>query len=140
MLILRFSLLAIFALLFVLVATDMVHSTDPYQSNLSALVLFAIIFAVLGPMWPSKEKLEKLKLNLTTDNPRLAYPLLMAALSLGFFIFAADAWVAPSQSYTRLVAVAYSMFGNNGVVGFWVILGLLCLVGVYHGYTKYKSA
>lgn len=138
--ILRFSLLAIFALLFVLVATGVVRSTDPNQSNIPVLIFFAIVIAVLGPLWPSKEKTEKLKLNLPTDNPKVAYPLFMAAMSLASFLFAAEAWLYPSQSHTRLVAAAYSLFGNNGVIGFWTILGFIGVIGAYHGYTKFKSA
>ena len=91
MLILRSVLFIIFALLFVLVASGMVRSVNPDYSNLPILVFFAIIIAILGPLWPSKEKIENSKLNLPTDNPKVAFPLFMVGVSLMSFYFAVDA-------------------------------------------------
>lgn len=138
--IIRAILLAIFTLLFVLFASGMVRSVDPGQSNLPALAFFALVIAVLGPLWPSKEKVENSKLRLPTDDPKVAYPLFMAGMSLLSFFFAIDAWVSPQPAHGKLAKTVYSLFGNDGVVVFWALLGLLGAVGAFHGYKKYKSA
>lgn len=140
MLILRSIFIIIFVLLFVSVSSGMVHSVNPEQSNLPILVFFAIIIAVLGPLWPSEERIENSKLKLLTDNPKVAYPLFMVGVSLMSFYFAVDAWLSPGKSYSHLAATAYSLFGNEGVIGFWIVIGFLSLVGAFHAYNKFKSA
>ncbi|HQS60086.1 MAG TPA: hypothetical protein PKZ37_17050, partial [Gallionellaceae bacterium] len=57
--ILRSILILIITLLFLVVATGMMRSIDPNQSNIPMLAFFAILIVLLGPLWPSKEKIEK---------------------------------------------------------------------------------
>lgn len=141
MLILRSILLVIFGLLFIGVLFGTIHSTTPTtEADWSILGLFSVIIALLGPLWPTKEKLENSRFNLPTDNPKIAAPLFMFVLGLVSFYFAVNEWLSPSQSHSRMAQTVYSLFGSSGVVVFWAFLGVLCLVGAYRAYRKFKTA
>lgn len=141
MLILRRILQVIFSLLFVAVLAMLVKNPNPdYANNLPMLVLFVVIVVVLGPLWPSPEKQKNFKFDLPTDNPKLAIPLFMGAMGLASFYFALDTWLSPSQSHIKYSKIVYSLFGNDGVVVFWVLAGVACLVWAFRAYKKHKTA
>ena len=138
---LRTLLLVIFSLLFAAVLLSVIQATGPDKyAGLPVLWLFAAIIVVLGPLWPSKEKLEKAKHDLPTDNPKLAAPLFKAALAFMCFYFAWSEWSYSPHAHSVRVKIIYSLFGSTGVIGFWLLLGLFVLVGVYHDYRKYKTS
>lgn len=121
------------------VLTTLIKSTNPdYASDLPLLVLFVIIIAVLGPLWPSLEKLDNSKFDLPTDNPKLAASLFMGAMGLSSFYFALDSWLVPNQSQMKLSKSIYVLFGNDGVVIFWVLVGMACLGGAFRAFKQYK--
>jgi len=141
MLIVRTILLVIFSLLFIgLLFVSFSNTTPINEGTWSILGLFMIIILVLGPFWPSKEKIENSKFNLPTDNPKVAVPLFMVGLSLMSFYLAVNEWLSPSETHRRMVKTVYSLFGSTGVIVFWILIGFICLGGAYHAYKKYKTA
>lgn len=141
MLIIRRVLQAIFILIGILLIITFVVTANPdYGQFASFALLITFIILLLGPMWPSKEKMENLKVNLYTDNPKLAVPLFMVGIALVSFYFALSEWMSPSQSHSRWVKTAYSLFGSPGVVAFWSLLGVFCLISAYNAYKKIRTA
>jgi len=141
MFIFRAVLIVIFGLLFVSVVAGISQSAGHNkETDLTILALFAVIIVVLGPLWPSKEKIENSKRTLPTDNPKLAMPLFMAGLAIVSFYFALNEWTSPTHSHSRLSTAVYFLFGSTGVMIFWVLLGFLCLFGGYTAYKKFRAA
>lgn len=80
-------------------------------TNLVFVAFFILIILVLGPWWPSADKISKWKLNLPTDSPRIAFPL-FAALLGGFSFFRAwDTYVRPNQEFRRFELFVSAQFG-----------------------------
>jgi len=141
MLIVRFILLIVFGLLFVGLLFVSFNSTTPTsEGTWSLLGLFLVIIVVLGPLWPSQEKIENPSLKLPTDNPKVAKPLALFAISCVSFYSAVSEWLSPSPYQGRMVRTIYSLLGSNGVVLFWVFVGLFCLVAAYNAYKHLKTA
>ena len=95
---------------------------------------------VLGPWWPSPENIEKSKLNLPTDNPKVAFPLFAAGMGLFSFYFAWAAYSQPQHNFRRFERTIYMLVGVEGVVIFWVIVGIACFVWAYRAYKQHKAA
>ena len=141
MLILRSVLIIVFGLLFIGVLSGAIQNSDPAkETDLGILAFFALVIAVLGPFWPSKQKLENSAFTLPTDNPKLAKFLLGLGATLISFYFALKEWLSPSQSHGPLTKTVHSLLGDTGVATFWLIIGIFCLIGAYTSYKKYKTA
>jgi hypothetical protein len=139
MLIFRRLLQIIFALLFVLILGIFLTQARPDYSILSFLVFIILIILVLGPWWPSEENMSKWKLNLRTDQPKLAALLLSIIFVCVCFYFAWDAYMQPQQKFHRLIlkSIAES-FGPEGVVAFWMVGGIICMVGLAKAFKELK--
>ncbi len=109
MLLLRRLLQIVFGLLVLAVLDMMVESpTADLVSDAVMVGLFILIILVLGPWWPSPDNDRKwdwaLKVNLPTDDPRIAAPLFKAAMGI-YSLF--HAWEHPTESATSSLRKDY---------------------------------
>jgi hypothetical protein len=89
------------------------------------LYLFSVlIILLLGPWWPSKDKINKWKFDLPTDDPAVAIPLLAAALSVYSFFRSWQIFVTPQRNFYRLERLVLALFGPEGVALAWAAFGL----------------
>jgi hypothetical protein len=79
--VIRILLQIVFGLLSLVVVFFFLRGPNSnYATSLAMLAIFIAIILVLGPWWPSADKAHKWKLNLPTDDPRVAAYLLCAVL------------------------------------------------------------
>jgi hypothetical protein len=113
----------------------------PLLVMLSVLVLFIL---VLGPLWPSPENLsrwaEKSNFRLPTDNPKVAIYVLNY-LGGAFGLYKAwDTYTNPTQEFWRYEKTAYAIAGIKGVIIFWLLLAVACIVYAMVVHEKSKKA
>jgi hypothetical protein len=100
-------------------------------SNLVFVAFCILIILLLGPWWPSVDKIGKWKFNLPTDNPRIAFPLFGATLGAYALFRAWDTYARPSQDFYRFEIPIASLFGAEGVAWAWAAIGVGCFWGAW---------
>lgn len=128
MLVLRILLQIIFGLLSLVVGVLLMRAPNPdYAGTLPMLVLFIGIILVLGPWWPSGDKAQKWKLNLPTDDSRIAAILLSGCVAIYAFYRAWDGYMNPDHEFVRFEKTIVALLGRDGVAAAWIVIGLGCL-------------
>ena len=141
MLILRILLQVIFGLLSLVVGVLLLGAPNPdYAVTLPMLVLFIGIILVLGPWWPSRDKAQKWKLNLPTDDPRIAGILLSACVAIYAFYRAWDGYMNPDHEFVRFEKTIVALLGRDGVAAAWIVIGLGCLGATIEFYRRRRNA
>lgn len=111
-----------------------------YLSNLLMLAFFIFIILLLGPWWPNEESIERWtrgwKLQLPTDNPRVAlYLVNFIGSAIGFYK-AWETYENPTKALWRFEKTAHSIAGTHGVIAFWLLLAIACPV---YGMVAYEN-
>lgn len=103
-----------------------------YLSNLLMLAFFVFIILLLGPWWPNEKSLERWtqgwKLQLPTDNPRVVLYLVNFIGSASGFYKAWETYANPTKTLWRFERTAHLIAGTNGVIAFWLLIAIACLV------------
>ena len=86
--------------------TTLKSPTAHLLTNIAFIGFFVLIILVLGPWWPSADKAQKWKLSLPTDDPKVAFPLLVAALAVFSFFQAWEAYSQPNPHFHRFGGLA----------------------------------
>jgi hypothetical protein len=123
--------------LFAVVLGVLLLPTDDYRGTLAVIGLFFIgAVLVLGPWWPK----HKWRLNLPTDDPRIANILLSACVALFAFYQAWDAYVNADHDFRRLEKTIVALLGREGVTAFWIVIGFGCLGATISFFKKGRHA
>jgi hypothetical protein len=145
--IIRLLLQLIFGLLSAVIVLIFLAKPNPnYVSDLSMLAFLILIIIVLGPCWPSQENLdrwsEKWKFDLPTDNPQAALYVFNVLGAIYGFYKAWNAYAIPIQAKDlwRIEKTAFTVAGVNGVIAFWLLLALACLLYGVAAYVKSRKA
>jgi len=139
--VIRILLQVTFGLLSLIVVFFFLRAPNPdYATNLPMLAIFIAIILVLGPWWPSADKAQKWKLNLPTDDPRVAAYLLCAFLGAYAVYRAWDRYVDPNQDFMRFEKTVAALAGPAGVVAAWIIIAVGCFGSAVTFYRKRRSA
>jgi len=132
MLIVRRLLQVAFALVAAAVAFITIKAPDGrLATHLAFIVFFILIILLLGPWWPSSDKIGKWKLNLPTDNHKIAFPLAGAVLGVYALFQAWDIYARPNQDFRRFEIPIAAYFGAEGVAWAWVAIGVGCFWGAW---------
>jgi len=111
----------------------------PASDPLGTLPVIALFFIgavlVLGPWWPSKWRL-----NLPTDDPRVATIFFCAFVTAYSFYRAWTAYMDPGHELARLEKTIFALLGSDGVTAFWIVNGFACLAGTITLYRKGSDA
>lgn len=129
----RLICLTIGVLLFCFMAWATISVSEPnYGSVFTSLVFPTFIILIFGPLYPTPQKMarwsQKSKMDLPTDDPAVAMPVLCFFLAANFFYIAWDRYDDPDAPLHRLEKLAYALSGHDGVIGFWAIAGVLLFV------------
>jgi len=119
-------------------------SDNDAVSSLIMLSVFVFFILVLGPLWPSQENIsrwsEKSAFRLPTDNQQVAiYVLNYLCAAFGLYK-AWDTYANPTKELWRHEKTAYSIAGIKGVIAFWLLLAVACLVYGMIAHEKSKKA
>jgi hypothetical protein len=137
----RIFLQVVFGLLSFIVIFFFLRGPNPnYATNLPILAIFIAVILVLGPWWPSANKAQKWKLNVPTDDPRVAGYLLSAVLGLYASYKAWDRYVDPNDEFIRVERTIAALAGPGGVVAAWIIIAVACFGSALQFYRKRRSA
>jgi hypothetical protein len=149
MLPLRRLLQIVFGLLSAAVIFNMAKSpTADFVADTVMVGLFVFVILVLGPWWPSPDNARKwdwaLKLDLPTDDPKIAAPLAGVALGAYSLYLAWSAHTQPNRELQLLEKIVAVFSGREGVAVAWAIISVSCFVGAWRAFkliqTKPKNA
>ena len=143
MLLLRRLLQIVFGLLVLAVLDMMVESpTADLVSDAVMVGLFILIILVLGPWWPSPDNDRKwdwaLKVNLPTDDPRIAAPLFKAAMGI-YSLFHAWEHTQPNPQLHRFERIIAPWSSHEGIALAWTIIGVSCFVGAWLSFERIQT-
>jgi hypothetical protein len=139
--VIRIFLQVVFGLLSLIVVFFSLRGPNPdYAANLPMLAIFIAIILVLGPWWPSADKAQKWKLDLLTDDPRVAGYLLCAALGSYASYNAWDRYMDPTDEFMRFERSVAALAGPGGVVAAWIMIAIGCFASAVRFYRKRRSA
>ena len=113
---------------------------SPSATNVAFVVFFILVILVLGPWWPSAEKAQKWKLDLPTDDSKIALPLFAAAMGAFSFFQAWDAYTEPNQHFHRFEVFIARILGAEGVALVWLVVGLGCFMSAWRAFRRIKAA
>jgi hypothetical protein len=144
MLLIRRLLQIAFGFVLFAVLSAMVKSPKIDFVTDAVLIGFPVsIILVLGPLWPSPDKAGNwdwaLKLNLPTDDPKIAAPL--AGVALGIYsLFHAWEHTQPNppqfHRFERLIGLFSS---HEGIALVWVAIGVGCFVGAWQAFGRIQT-
>ena len=138
---LRIVLQGIFGVFFLVVGAQLLEASEPNYAGTLPILAFSIgAILLLGPWWPSADKADKWKLNLPTDDPRVAGILLAVSVAIYAFYRSWDAYINPDHDFRRLEKTIVALLGRDGVSAFWIVIGLGCLGGAISAYRRGKGA
>jgi hypothetical protein len=107
-----------------------------FVGTLAALAIaFIGVILLFGPWWPNKWRL-----NLPTDDPRIANILLSAFVAIYAFHRAWNAYVDPEYEFVRLDRTIVALLGRDGVAAFWIVIACGCLGATITLYRKGRNA
>jgi hypothetical protein len=134
----RAFLVVVFGLLAALVVSDLwkAPSTNT-QLNWTVLAIFIFIIAVLGPLWPSKAKMQRwaAALDRATGIPNVT-PVAINVLGAVYSLYMVwNTYAHPDRELNRLERPIAGLLGANGVIAGWLLICLGCLL---YGYRFYK--
>jgi hypothetical protein len=109
-------------------------STADFAADAAMIVLFALIILVLGPWWPSADRIQNWKFDLPTDDPKIAKPLALAAIGIFSFFEAWSVHTDPSHRFIRFEKLFALVSGPEGVAVAWLIVGAGCFVAEWVGF------
>ena len=143
MLVIRGLLIVIFALLAIMVVTDIWKSPSKNaELNWTVLTIFVSIVLVLGPLWPSKTNIQRWA---TTLDQRAGIPNVAAVFAnvLGVAYSLYMIWYTyahPGREFNRFEKPIVDLLGVNGLMVAWLLICGGCLIYGYRFYKKSKSS
>jgi hypothetical protein len=126
----------------VVLAILVVTITSPGANILAEIVVmgfFVLIILLLGPWWPSADKAERWKLDLPTDDPKVALPLFLAAVGAFSFFLAWDAHTQPNAHFRRLLGLVAQLFGADGVAIVFMVVGVICFARAWAAFDRKRG-
>jgi len=137
MLFIRRVLQIIFGLLLAAVIYSSWKSPNPnYESTIGLLGIALFVILILGPWWPSAEKIERAKtsLNHVIGIPN-ATPVVVNVLGVLFSLYEAwDSYAHPSREAFRLEKIIAALFGPGVIPIAWIFLAVGCAWYAYRFY------
>ena len=102
-----------------------------------------LVILVLGPWWPSPDNYRKwdwaLKLDLPTDDPKIAAPLAGAAMGAYSLFLAWSAHTQPNPKFQLIEKIVASFSGREGVALAWAIIGVSCFVSAWQAFRRIQT-
>ena len=142
MLFIRRVLQIIFGLVLAAVLYSSWKSPNPnYESTIGLSGIAVLVILILGPWWPSVEKIERAKatLNRVTGLPN-ATPVVVNVLGGLFALYEAwDSHAHSSREVFRLERAIAAIFGPDAVPVAWLVLAVGCAWYAYRFYRKSKG-
>ena len=141
MLLIRAVLLIIFGLLVAAVLAMMVEKpTADFGADAVMVGLFLFVILVLGPLWPNPDKPRNwdwaLRLNLPTDDPKIAAPL--GGLALGIYsLYHAWEHTQPNPpEFYRFERIIGLFSSHAGIALVWAAIGVGCFVSAWQAFGR----
>jgi hypothetical protein len=143
MLLLRRLLQIVFGLLSAAVIFNMAKSpTADFVADTTMVALFVLIILVLGPWWPGPDNARNwdwaLKLDLPTDDPKIAAPLASAALGI-YSLFHAWEHTQPTPQFHGFERIIGQWSSHEGIALAWAIIGVSCFVGAWQAFRRIQT-
>jgi uncharacterized protein YacL len=136
--VIRALLIVVFGLLAALVVSDLWKGPRANtQLNWTVLAIFIFIIVVLGPLWPSKAKMQRwaAALDRATGIPNVT-PIVVNALGAVYSLYMVlNTYAHPNREFHRFERPIASVFGADGVMIAWLLICAGCLT---YGYRFYK--
>lgn len=138
--IVRFLLQIVFALAAAAIAFVTIKApAGQLASNLAFIAFCIFIILLLGPWWPSADKVAKWKPKLSAARRELAGPLGWALPGTYALFQAWDTYAHPNQEFHRVELVIAANFGAAGVAWMWAAIGLVFFWGAWRLHKRLRA-
>ena len=116
--------------------------TADLVTNAAFTGFLVLIILVLGPWWPSPDKPRNwgwaLKLDLPTDDPKIAAPLASAAMGI-YSLFHAWEHTQPNPRLHGFERIIGPWSSHEGIALAWAIIGVSCFVGAWQAFRRIQT-
>lgn len=106
------------------------------------IALFVLIILALGPWWPRLTNARYWawisKINLPTDDPKIAAPLLQLALGM-YALFHAWTHTQPNPKIHRYERLIAPFSSHEGIALAWAIIGVSCFVAAWRAFGRIQT-
>lgn len=116
-------------------------ASHPSRAELvGSLIFFILIILVLGPWWPSPDKVEKWKFDLPTDNRNVA-ACIFGVIYFGYSFYTAwEIYMQPPKVFKRIFGLIAAIDGVNGVIAFWALNGCIGIFVTLSAHNRLKRS
>ena len=126
----------------VVLITMLKSPTADLVTDAILIALFVLIILALGPWWPSLTNARYWawfsKINLPTDDPKIATPLFQLAMGM-YSLFHAWTHTQPNQQFHRFERLIGPLSGHEGIALAWAIIGISCFVAAWRAFGRIQT-